>query len=141
MLTTTQVLEYLRVDRRTLYRLLKSGQLPGVRLGRQWRFRESDLERWLSDHKAARSRTDAAGVRASPINASCVNAAESPDWADRNAEEIVDRWYQVEGRANGLSGATLANMIAEALREAGRSPGHCTAEGETLGGVHVLKRR
>ena len=46
-LTTEQVLEYLQVNLRTVYRLIKSGKLPAVRVGRQWRFRKSDVDRWL----------------------------------------------------------------------------------------------
>jgi len=43
-----EVLGYLRVTPRTIYRLIKTGDLPAVRIGRQWRFRQSDLDAWLS---------------------------------------------------------------------------------------------
>jgi excisionase family DNA binding protein len=46
-LTTTEVLEYLQVNLRTVYRLLKAGKLPAVRVGRQWRFRKADVDAWL----------------------------------------------------------------------------------------------
>ena len=46
-LTTEQVLGYLRVTPRTIYRLIRSGELPAVRVGRQWRFRRGDLDEWL----------------------------------------------------------------------------------------------
>jgi len=47
-LTMDEVLGYLRVTSRTIYRLIKAGDLPAVRVGRQWRFRQSDLDAWLN---------------------------------------------------------------------------------------------
>jgi len=35
------------VTARTLYRLMSKGTLPAVRIGRQWRVRQSDLDLWL----------------------------------------------------------------------------------------------
>jgi excisionase family DNA binding protein len=46
-LTTEEVLDYLQVNLRTVYRLIKAGKLPAVRIGRQWRFRRKDLDVWL----------------------------------------------------------------------------------------------
>jgi excisionase family DNA binding protein len=51
-LTTGEVLDYLHVNLRTVYRLLKAGKLPGVRVGRQWRFRKSDVDAWLASQIA-----------------------------------------------------------------------------------------
>jgi excisionase family DNA binding protein len=50
-LTTTEVIEYLQVNLRTLYRLLKAGKLPAVRVGRQWRFRKADVDAWLESQR------------------------------------------------------------------------------------------
>ena len=36
-LTTEEVLDYLQVNLRTVYRLIKAGKIPAVRVGRQWR--------------------------------------------------------------------------------------------------------
>ena len=47
-LTTEEVLGYLKVTPRTIYRLIRAGELPAVRIGRQWRFRRSDLDAWLN---------------------------------------------------------------------------------------------
>lgn len=46
-LTTEEVLQYLQVNLRTVYRLIKAGRIPAVRVGRQWRFRKSDIDAWL----------------------------------------------------------------------------------------------
>ena len=46
-LTTEEVLEYLQVNLRTVYRLIKSNSIPAVRVGRQWRFKKHDIDAWL----------------------------------------------------------------------------------------------
>ena len=46
-LTTEEVLDYLQVNPRTVYRLIKAGKIPAVRVGRQWRFRKRDIDAWL----------------------------------------------------------------------------------------------
>lgn len=51
-LTTEEVLGYLRVTPRTIYRLIRSGELPAIRIGRQWRFRRTDLDDWLDRQRA-----------------------------------------------------------------------------------------
>ena len=51
-LTTEEVLDYLQINLRTIYRLLKARQIPAVRVGRQWRFRRADLDQWLAARAA-----------------------------------------------------------------------------------------
>ncbi|MEO5895569.1 MAG: response regulator [Vicinamibacterales bacterium] len=50
-LTTEEVLEYLQVNLRTVYRLIKAGRIPAVRVGRQWRFRKRDIDAWLETQR------------------------------------------------------------------------------------------
>ncbi len=52
-LTTDDVLGYLRINARTVYRLIKSGEIPAVRIGRQWRIRRCDLDSWLDSQRQA----------------------------------------------------------------------------------------
>ena len=47
LLTTHEVIDYLRIDLRTLYRQIRDGRIPAMRVGRQWRFRRADLEACL----------------------------------------------------------------------------------------------
>ena len=46
-ITTAEAISCLRVNARTLYRFIQSGDLPAVRIGRQWRIRRNELEDWL----------------------------------------------------------------------------------------------
>ncbi|HSL24365.1 MAG TPA: response regulator [Vicinamibacterales bacterium] len=62
-LTTEEVLEYLQVNLRTVYRLIKAGRIPAVRVGRQWRFRKSDIDAWL-DSQRPRGQRSEAGTKA-----------------------------------------------------------------------------
>ena len=55
-LTTEEVLEYLQVNLRTIYRLIKAGKIPAVRVGRQWRFRRRDIDAWLETQRPRGSR-------------------------------------------------------------------------------------
>jgi excisionase family DNA binding protein len=45
--TVKELAKYLRVHSTTVYRLAKNGQLPGFRIGSDWRFRAEDVDRWL----------------------------------------------------------------------------------------------
>jgi excisionase family DNA binding protein len=47
-LTTKQVQELLKVDRTTIYRMLKDGRLIGVKVGHQWRFPQPTVDALLS---------------------------------------------------------------------------------------------
>lgn len=42
-----RVAAYLGVSERTVYQRVRSGELPAVRVGRVWRVRADDVERWL----------------------------------------------------------------------------------------------
>jgi excisionase family DNA binding protein len=55
-LTTEEVLEYLQVNLRTVYRLIKAGKIPAVRVGRQWRFRKRDIDTWLESQRPRQTR-------------------------------------------------------------------------------------
>ena len=44
--TVQEVAEYFQVSQQLIYRLLRAGILPGVQLGRIWRIREDDLNKW-----------------------------------------------------------------------------------------------
>jgi excisionase family DNA binding protein len=68
-LTTEEVLEYLQVNLRTVYRLIKAGKIPAVRVGRQWRFRKRDIDAWLDSQRPRGDRPAAAAPIAPVRNA------------------------------------------------------------------------
>ncbi len=56
LFTLKQVADRLQLSERTLYRLLERGELPGHKVGGQWRFRISEVDYWL-DMRLARMRS------------------------------------------------------------------------------------
>ncbi|MGH2768837.1 MAG: helix-turn-helix domain-containing protein [Actinomycetota bacterium] len=49
LLTVSEVAALVRVSNMTVYRLIKSGQLPAIRVGKNYRIRESDMDRYLAE--------------------------------------------------------------------------------------------
>jgi excisionase family DNA binding protein len=48
-MTVRQTAYYLNVNERTVLKLVAEGELPGVKIGNQWRFRKPMLDTWLDD--------------------------------------------------------------------------------------------
>lgn len=44
LLTAKQVIDLLKIDRTTLYRMLRDGRIKGVKVGSQWRFPKKDID-------------------------------------------------------------------------------------------------
>lgn len=53
VITISELSEYLRVHRSTLYRLLKKGELPGFKIGSDWRFNVEAIDRWRLQQQPA----------------------------------------------------------------------------------------
>ena len=49
LLTVAEVAATMRVSNMTVYRLIKYGDLPALRVGKNYRIRESDVDVYLSD--------------------------------------------------------------------------------------------
>jgi excisionase family DNA binding protein len=47
-MTSEDAMAYLKVSKRTLYRLIDREGLPTLRVGRQFRFRRSEIDGWLA---------------------------------------------------------------------------------------------
>lgn len=49
ILTLEEVAAYLKAGKRTVYRLAQKGEIPAFKLGGTWRFRRSELDRWIAE--------------------------------------------------------------------------------------------
>jgi excisionase family DNA binding protein len=49
ILTLDEVAAYLKAGKRTVYRLAQNGEIPAFKLGGTWRFRRSELDRWIAE--------------------------------------------------------------------------------------------
>lgn len=48
IMTIREVAEYLRLNEKTTYRYAAEGQIPGFKIGGNWRFRRADIEGWIA---------------------------------------------------------------------------------------------
>lgn len=55
ILTLDEVAAYLKVGKRTVYRLAAAGKIPAFKLGGIWRFKRADLDRWIADQSRSSS--------------------------------------------------------------------------------------
>ncbi len=51
--TVAEVARHLRVSNMTVYRLINSGDLPALRIGKSYRLREEDVDRYLATRYTA----------------------------------------------------------------------------------------
>ena len=49
ILTIDEVAKYLRVSERTVYDWAQKGEIPSGKIGTVWRFKKSELEKWVND--------------------------------------------------------------------------------------------
>ena len=47
MMTIRELGTYLKMPEKTLYRLAGEGKVPGFKVGASWRFRKSEIDRWI----------------------------------------------------------------------------------------------
>jgi len=47
ILTLQEVANYLKVDKKTVYRMVKSRQLPAFKVRNQWRFKKNAIDKWI----------------------------------------------------------------------------------------------
>ena len=100
LMTTAELAEYLRLNERTVLKLAAQGELPGVRLGNQWRFRKAVLDAWLDDQML--------GVRSAGGEG---RAPTSPTFA-------FDSSFQPEHVLEQLEGRTMPAVLAELAAKA-----------------------
>jgi len=53
IMTIIDVARYLRMNEATIYRYIQEGKLPAARLGRNYRVRREDVERFFESRKVA----------------------------------------------------------------------------------------
>lgn len=48
-LTTKEVSEYLSISRQTLMLWIGTREFPAVKVGKFWRYKQDDIDRWMRD--------------------------------------------------------------------------------------------
>lgn len=57
ILTIEEVAKYLRVSERTVYDWAQKGDVPSGKIGTVWRFKKSEIEKWVNDRLSSGSKT------------------------------------------------------------------------------------
>src|SRR4029453_11518104 len=127
-LTTEEVLEYLQVNLRTVYRLIKAGKIPAVRVGRQWRFRKRDIDAWLETQRPRGARAAAAsrGIVSPPERPRVLIVDDEATIRDLLSKTLALAEYAVDLASDGrraLRAPPLGRHPRSKAAE-GRHPGH-----------------
>ena len=51
LMTLEETADLLKIGKSTLYKMVREKKIPGIKIGRQWRFKSSDIEIWLEKNK------------------------------------------------------------------------------------------
>lgn len=58
IMTTKELADYLRLNEITICKYAAEGKIPGVRVGRIWRFDKEEIDRWIrGPHKTQKRAT------------------------------------------------------------------------------------
>lgn len=52
VMTIRELAAYLKMAEKTLYRLAAEGAVPGFKVGGAWRFRSSEINKWIKKQEA-----------------------------------------------------------------------------------------
>lgn len=52
VMTIRELAAYLKMAEKTLYRLAAEGAVPGFKVGGSWRFRKSEIDKWIKKQEA-----------------------------------------------------------------------------------------
>lgn len=50
-LTLEQIAEYLQMSTSSIYKMAQAGKIPAYKIGRQWRFKKEEIDRWVQRNK------------------------------------------------------------------------------------------
>ena len=110
-LTTEEVLEYLQVNLRTVYRLIKAGKIPAVRVGRQWRFRKRDIDAWLDSQRSAGGGTAAAAPAAQQRRPRMLVVDDEASIRDLLAKTLALAEYEVDTAADAATALSRVRAV------------------------------
>ena len=50
-LTLEQIAGYLQMSTSSIYKMAQAGKIPSYKVGRQWRFKEEEIDKWVARNK------------------------------------------------------------------------------------------
>jgi PTS system nitrogen regulatory IIA component len=67
ILTIEEVAKYLRVSERTVYDWAQKAEIPAGKIGTVWRFKKSDIEKWVNDRLSVNNKSENHAVQLESI--------------------------------------------------------------------------
>ena len=55
-MTIDEVADYLKMSKKTIYRLLIEDRFPGFKVGGSWRFEKKHIQKWIDNQKSELAR-------------------------------------------------------------------------------------
>lgn len=52
IVTIKEIAEYLKIKEQTVYVLVGKGEIPGFKVGGAWRFRLSEIDKWITQQES-----------------------------------------------------------------------------------------
>ncbi|UBV42243.1 helix-turn-helix domain-containing protein [Deinococcus taeanensis] len=119
VLTLEELATYLKVSETTAYALVRSGEVPGRKVGREWRFLKARVTQWLMQ----------AGTEDEMNSTGLVQRDEhGGEFKQENGQEFVALWLPMtrEEKAAQLEkaereGVSVSELVAGYLREWARA--------------------
>ena len=124
LLTTQQMEDLLMVDRTTIYRMAKRGDLPAIRVGNQWRFPREEIDAWMAK-RSGRALAGAPGVGSGKKHPTSRQAVQSGDESPPVEMFPLECVQMIQDTYADLMGATIivtdpsGNPITRASNPAG----------------------
>ena len=51
LMTVQEVADYLHLNKYTIYRMVKKRTIPAYKVAKQWRFKKSEIDKWIEKGK------------------------------------------------------------------------------------------
>jgi len=51
IMTLEETAKYLKIGKSTLYKMARERKIPGVKIANQWRFKKSDIDKWIEQQR------------------------------------------------------------------------------------------
>ena len=49
IMTIKELAEYLKLKEKNAYKLAAEGEIPGFKIGGSWRFKKSEIDKWITE--------------------------------------------------------------------------------------------
>jgi excisionase family DNA binding protein len=142
LMTVRQLAAYLNLNERTVLKLVSEGELPGVKIGSQWRFRKAMLDAWLDDQMLGVTPRSVEIPRGAPAARRMLNLASCfqpshivPDLESNTKTGVIEELANLASRLNLVRDKTW--FVGALIERENIMP---SATGNGLAFLHTLNR-